>query len=326
MNDRVRVRIAGVVIAAALLAACTAPAPPVALGTLEWDQVALVADASEPVLEIAVRENDVVAAGALLLRLDDRRARAELAQADAEIARLDAVLDELRRGARIEAIDEARARLARARALADNARQEFERQRDLRERRLASPADFDRARANTDAAASEQRGAAAALEQLLAGTRIEQLAQAEAARAAAQARREMLAVGLERLTVRAPRGGRIDALPVEVGDQPARGATLATLLVGDAPHARVFIPAPLRVGLAPDARFEVRVEGLAAPLAGRLRHVREQASFTPYYALAGDDASRLAWVAEIDLDGEAARRLPAGLPLTATPVAATAPQ
>jgi HlyD family secretion protein len=320
MTDRSR--ILAVALVALLSGGCAAPAPPAALGTLEWDRVELVAEASEPVLEIAVREGDAVAAGDLLLRLDDRRARAELAQAEAEIARLDAVLDEQRHGARIEAIAEARARVARARALADNARQDLERLRGMRERRLASPADLDRARATAHAAESERRAASAALDQLLAGTRIEQLAQTEAARAAAAARRESLALTLDRLSVRAPVAGRVDALPAEVGDQPARGAPLAVLLAGDAPHARVFIPQPMRAALAPGAAFEVRVEGVEGAFRGRLRHVAAEASFTPYYALAGDDASRLAWVAEIDLEGEAARVLPAGLPLQAVPVAA----
>ena len=318
MTDRRRAALAAL---ALLLAACAGPAPPAALGTLEWDRVELVAEASEPVLEIAVREGDVVAAGDLLLRLDGRRARAELAQAEAELARLDALLAEQRNGARPEAIDAARARLARARALAENARQELERARGLRERRLASPADFDRAQSAATAAVSEQRAASAALDQLLAGTRIEQLAQTEAARAAAAARRESLALTLERLTVRAPVAGRVDALPAEVGDQPARGATLAVLLAGAAPHARVFIPQPMRAAVAPGAAFTVRVEGVEGAFRGRLRHVAAEASFTPYYALAGDDASRLAWVAEIDLEGDAARGLPAGLPLQAVPAA-----
>lgn len=308
----------GVPLLALLLAACGGTTPPVALGTLEWDRVELVAETSEPVLEIAVREGDAVDAGAVLLRLDDRRARADLAQADAELARLDALLAEQRNGARPEAIDEARARLARAQALAENARHELERALGMRARGLASPADLDRARSASAAAASEQRAARAALEQLLAGTRLEQLAQTEAARAAAAARRDGLALTLDRMTVRAPVAGRVDALPVEVGDQPARGATLATLMVGAVPHARVFIPQPMRAGATPGAPFTVRIEGHDAPLAGRLRHVAAQASFTPYYALAGDDASRLAWIAEIDLDAAAAASLPAGLPLQAT--------
>jgi HlyD family secretion protein len=319
MTDRFRIA----AFACALgLAGCAPKAPPVALGTLEWDRVELVAEASEPVRDIAVREGDAVAAGDLLLRLDDRRARAELAQAEAEIARLDALLDEQRNGARPEAIAELRARVARARTLADNARQDRERIDSLVASGQASTAERDRARANAAAASAEQATAQAALDQLLAGTRSEQLAQSEAARAAAAARRDLLALTLERLTVRAPVPGRIDALPVEVGDQPARGGTLVVLLAGNAPHARVFIPQPMRAAVETGSAFEVRVEGVDDVLAGRLRHVEDEASFTPYYALAGDDASRLAWIAEIDLTGDTARTLPAGLPLSAVPAPA----
>src|SRR5687768_161235 len=84
------------------------------LGTLERDRVELVAEASEPLLEIAVREGDVLKAGDLVAQLDDRRIRIDLAGAEAEIARLEAVLAEQRAGARAEELDEARARAAQS--------------------------------------------------------------------------------------------------------------------------------------------------------------------------------------------------------------------
>jgi HlyD family secretion protein len=90
-----------------------------------------------------------------------------------------------------------------------------------------------------------------------------------------------------------------------------------SLLVGDAPYARVFVPAPQRAELQPGARFEVRVEGIASPFMATLRSIRSEPSFTPYYALAGDDASRLVYRAELVLEGVAAAELPAGLPVTA---------
>jgi HlyD family secretion protein len=37
--------------------------------------------------------------------------------------------------------------------------------------------------------------------------------------------------------------------------------------------------------------------------------------FTPYYALSGEDAARLSWLAEVDLTGADAAGLPAGLPV-----------
>jgi HlyD family secretion protein len=126
----------------------------------------------------------------------------------------------------------------------------------------------------------------------------------------------------ERLTVRAPRAGRVDALPFRVGDQPPVGAELVSLLVGDAPYARVFVPAPRRTEIDVGMRFEVRVEGVATPFGAKLRSIRGEPSFTPYYALAGDDASRLVYRAELLLDArDGAAELPAGLPVTAVPLA-----
>jgi HlyD family secretion protein len=156
------------------------------------------------------------------------------------------------------------------------------------------------------------------LRELTQGTRPEQIEQAAAAVAAARASLDTLKLTRERLTVRAPRAGRVDALPFRAGDQPPVGAELVSMLVGEAPYARVFVPAPQRAELRVGARFEVQVEGIATPFSATLRSIRSEPSFTPYYALAGNDASRLVYRAELLLDGGA--ELPAGLPLTATAV------
>jgi HlyD family secretion protein len=42
--------------------------------------------------------------------------------------------------------------------------------------------------------------------------------------------------------------------------------------------------------------------------------IRSEPSFTPYYALIGEDAARLSYLAELQLD-KAAGELPAGLPV-----------
>jgi HlyD family secretion protein len=42
--------------------------------------------------------------------------------------------------------------------------------------------------------------------------------------------------------------------------------------------------------------------------------IRSEPSFTPYYALTGEDAARLSYLAEVSLGSDAAE-LPAGLPV-----------
>jgi HlyD family secretion protein len=301
----------------ALLGACADDAPPPLTGSLEWDRIAVIAEVSEPVTRWAVAEGDRVAAGDVLLELDARRLEARIGAARGELSGAEARLAELTHGARIETIEAARAALARTRAAQAEAESEHRRIAEVRRRELVAASALDQALALRDQRRAETAAAEAQLQELTRGTRPEQVEQAAAAVEAAKASLQELVLVRERLTVRAPRDGRVDALPFHPGDQPPIGAELVSLMVGDAPYARVFVPAERRAGLATGEPFEVRVAGLDTPFAATLRSVRSEASFTPYYALAGDDASRLVYRAELLLDGPQAADLPAGLPVTA---------
>jgi HlyD family secretion protein len=300
-------------VATLLLGACTAP-PDAALGTLERDRISLPAPVSERIVAIPVREGDTVQAGDTVLELEPQRTAARLDIARAEVARQQAVLDEARRGARTERIDEARHRLERARSLALNARKERERIEAVVARGVLPRAERDRSVAASDAADAEVRAAQSVLAELQHGTRPETIAQAEAALAAAQAAVASASVDAERTRIAAPRAGVVDSLPFEVGDQLPIGTPLAVLLVGDVPFARVYVPQPLRAGVEVGSAARVFVLGSDTPLPGRVRSIRAEASFTPYYALSGEDAAHLSYLAEIELDAQVAR-LPLGVPV-----------
>ena len=304
-----------VIAAAAVLAGCSAESPQ-ALGTLEYDRVALPAPAAERIVAIDVREGQQVAAGAKLLTLERTTAQAQAQALEAEALRQRELLSELEAGPRSEAIAQARASLGAAQAQARDATAYYERLQPLGRRQLVAAAEVDRARAAAGNAQAQVRVARAALDELEHGTREERLAQGEAAVRAAQAQLEAQQATLGKLDVVAPRAGRVDCLPYRLGDQAPVGAPLAVLLVGDAPYARVYVPEPLRAGVAVGQRARVFVDGRDAAIEGRVRMVRSDPTFTPYYALTGEDAARLSYLAEIALDGDpAARGLPAGLPV-----------
>ena len=298
-------------------AGCSHDEAPTMLGTLEWDRASVAAEASEPILRIDVIEGARVHAGDPILELDPRRTDAELAQAKAEAAQAEANLAKLRHGTRIETIDAARATLAGTVSTQANARRERDRLAEIRKRRLIAQADLDNAETALRTATSQANSARANLTELLNGTRIEDIDAAEAALAAATANVERLAITRARLDVRAPRDGRVDALPFRLGDQPPLGATLVSILSGPAPYARIFVPASRRAELSRGAPCKVRVEGVDGAFDATIRSLRSDPAFTPYYALTGDDASRLAYRAELVLGGDTATKLPAGLPVQA---------
>jgi len=295
------------------LAGCREDAPQ-ALGTLEYDRVTLPAPAAERIVSIDVREGQQVKAGTPLLTLELTRTQAQAQAAKAEAQRQRELLVELENGARSEDIAQARANLAAAQAQARDAGAYYSRLSPLARRQLVAAADLDRARAAAGNADAQVRAAQAALDELLNGTRKEQLAQGESAVRAAEAQAVSEQATLQKLSVVAPRAGRIDSLPYKLGDQAPIGAPLAVLLVGDTPYARVYVPEPIRANVKVGDRTQVFVDGRDAALPGRVRMIRSEPTFTPYYALIGKDAARLSYLAEIALDKGAAA-LPAGLPV-----------
>lgn len=308
-------RIAGVLMLAAALAGCRESSDQV-LGTLEYDRITLPAPAAERIASIAVHEGDRVKAGAEVMTLETARTAAQTDAARAQAQQQRDALAELEAGTRSEQLAQARAQLAGLQAQARDAQAYLARVAPLGQRQLVAKADVDRARAAAQSADAQVRAAQAQLSELEHGARSERIAQAQAAARAAEAQVAAQAVTLDKLRIVAPRDARIDSLPYKLGDQAPVGSPLAILLVGDAPYARVYVPEPMRASVKVGDAATVRVDGVATPLIGHVRAIRSDPAFTPYYALQGEDAARLSYLAEIALDGAA--DLPAGLPVQAT--------
>ena len=288
----------------------------VALGTLEWDRIAVPAPAAEVIESIYVREGEQVVRGQLLMQLDPRHTEAQLAAAEAEVARQLAALEELQAGPRVEEIARAEASLEAARAEARDREADFRRLQALGKKDYVSKSDIDAARASAESAEAEVRSAREQLLELQRGYRVEDIAQGRAALLQARADAQAQRVLLDKLTLHAPRDGLIDDIPFKLGDQAPVGASLIVMLTGETPYARVYVPQPLRQSVQRGQEVSIALDGDARRYQGRVRSVRNEPSFTPYYALTGDDVARLSYVAEIQLQQDA-QTLPAGLPLKA---------
>lgn len=304
-----------VILAGILLAGCAPDTDRVLLGTLERDRIELVAESNEPIIEIMVREGDRMTKGQALARLDPSATDARLAQARAAVAQAEGLLAERVTGPRREEILAARARLAGAQARLEAADKEYQRIAELVDRKLLPQNDLDRQRAARDGALAERDAAREDLLALERGTRSEVLDQAQAALAAATAQLAELEISRGRLDLTAPRDGIVDALPYKLGDRPPRGAPVVVMLADGAPHARVFVPEPVRAGVQPGTEATVRIDGTGRDWKGRVRYVSTDAAFTPYYALNERDRSRLSFLAEVELVEPEAATLPAGMPV-----------
>ncbi len=304
----------GPVIGVLLLAACD-PAQDgnVVVGELASDRIELTAEVSEPIVEILVAEGEPVSAGQVLIRQDASRVTARLAEANAVLNQAQARLDELVRGPRSEQIAAARANVTGAVDELEFRRSDYARVQKVHAQKLASPELLDRAKAALDAAESNLELRRAQLQELLSGTTVEELAQAEAAVDQATARRDVIEVDLERHTIRAPVDGLVDSRLFEIGERPGPGQPILIMLSGDHPYVRVYIPERLRVHVMPGLAASIHIDGLEAPMAGKVRWVAAEAAFTPYFALTERDRGNLSYVAKIDFT-DPGDRLPDGVP------------
>jgi HlyD family secretion protein len=284
-------------------------------GTLERDRLELVAESHERIVETAVHEGDHVVAGAALLRQEAGTMQPQLDQARASVVEAERRLAELVHGPRAREIDEARAALAGAESALETDRREYDRVRELVERKLLSDSALDQARARRDASSSARDQARARLSLMLEGTRVEQVQQAQAAADRAKAAAAELDTTAARYTVTAPRNGIIEALPYKVGERPPTGAPVVVMLADGTPYARVYVPEPLRIRFKAGTPVTVTVDGANRAFHGSVRYVSADATFTPYYALTQKDRSRLSFLAEIALDDPGAADLPAGVPV-----------
>lgn len=284
------------------------------VGELASDRLELTSEFSEPIIEITSAEGATVSAGQVLVRLEDTRVRARLAQAVAALAQQQARLDEAIRGPRSEQIRAARASVEGTTQELTFRQSELKRIRDVYSKGLASAELLDKTKAALDAAKANHQIALAILEERLAGTTVEELLQAEHGVKQAAANRDSVLVDVDRHTLTSPVDGILDSRILEAGERPSPGQPVVVVLGGGQPYARVFIPEALRVRIKPGTDALVYVDGIDAAIEGRVRWVSSEPAFTPYFALTERDRGRLSYVAKVDII-EARERLPDGVPV-----------
>lgn len=191
------------------------------------------------VVEVLVADNQRVQAGQVLLRLDDRDAKAGVAQAEANLAAVTAAVSNVdARAIQEQATIASRAAgVAQARAQADLAAQQVERYDRLAQQGWVSQQriETERAGARTAQASVAEAQAALVAEQrtvgVLGSTREQSLAAVQQART----QLEQARLTLERTVIRAPVAGVVGARGVRVGQYMRPGGQVLSIVpLGDA--------------------------------------------------------------------------------------------
>jgi HlyD family secretion protein len=173
---------------------------------------------------IGVEKGDLVQEGQVLVRLEDSEFRAQVNQAEANLAAAQARLDRLRTGSRPEEKLKDKAAVLQAEANLKNAEAEFQRTESLYRSGVSSKAEYDRALANRDSAAAMLQSARQSSAMTDIGPRKEEIRAAEAEVQQMRAARDYANTQLAATEIKAPVTGTVLQRIVERGEMVSPSA------------------------------------------------------------------------------------------------------
>src|SRR5215213_675182 len=173
---------------------------------------------------IGVEKGDRVQDGQTLVRLEDGEFRAQVNQAQANLAAAQARLDRLRTGSRPEEKLKDKAAVLQAEANLKNAEAEFQRTESLYRSGVSSKAEYDRALANRDSAAALLQAARQSSAMTEIGPRVEEIRAAEAEVRQMKAALDYANTQLAATEIKAPVTGTVLQRIVERGEMVSPSA------------------------------------------------------------------------------------------------------
>ena len=301
-------------LAGLLASACSEPPAASWSGYAEGDYVYIAAPLSGRLEALAVREGQVVVKGALLFALEADAERAASDEARARLAGARAQAANLDKGRRSDELAVTRAQLTQAQASAAFAQSELARQQQLLAQGFVSKSRIE------DATTALQQ-ARARVAELEAALRVANLParvdERTATQASATAASEVLRQSKWREAQKqqtAPLDALVSEVFFRVGEFVQAGQPVLALLPPANVKARFYVPEAELVKVKPGQPVLLSCDGCAAPIAARISHVATQVEFTPPVIYSNAQRAKLVYLVEARPDA-AASGLHPGQPL-----------
>jgi HlyD family secretion protein len=272
-------------------------------GTIEAIQVDVSAKIAGRIVERPVNEGDRVAAGQLLVRLDDAEQAAEVRRQEGAVRTAEATLRDLLAGARREELEDARAALQSAGATREWTEKDYRRAEGLFRQALIAAQEVDRARQAYEVAAAQEKSARQKLALLEAGSRPDQIEAARGHLAQARNALDMARTRLTEMRIFSPIDGVVLRKNLEVGEMASPGVSILTLMKPSEIWLRAYVPEEEVGRIKLGDRALVSVDAYPARrFPGRITEIASEAEFTPRNVQTKKERVNLVFRIKIGLD------------------------
>ncbi|WP_207263217.1 HlyD family efflux transporter periplasmic adaptor subunit [Desulfovibrio sp. Huiquan2017] len=282
-------------------------------GRIEATEIAVAAKWGGKVAEVLVDEGDYMQAGDVVARMDMQTEKAQVAEAEADLARAGSALETAKAQVfqRRAEVASAQADLARQQSQLDVARKSDKRIQTLVKSEVVSQQDADNSHGDLRTAQAAWRAARAQVKAAEAGARAAQaqVAEAEANINAAQAVVDRLEQVLADGVLRAPKAGRVQYRVVESGEVVAAGGKVVSLVdLGDV-YMTFFLPEVEAGRTAMGAEVRVILDAASQyVIPAKISFVASVAQFTPKAVETSDERQKLMFRIKARIEPELLRR------------------
>jgi HlyD family secretion protein len=290
---------------------------------VEYDDRLLGFEVGGRIQELSVQRGQDVVAGAPLMRLDDGLEAPIRDLRAAELAAAEAQLRLLKAGARGEELRAAAAEVAALASQEEMLQKNLQRQQSLLAQNALAQSALDDTSSQLRATQERRRALEERLQALRKGPRGDEIAAAVARVQGAQAGLAAQEARLARFVLRSPMAANVVDVQLEPGELVTPGAPAVTLADLDHPYVDVFVPQARVHEIKVGDEMRITVDGLGAPLSGRVEHIFPKTEFTPRYLFSDSERPNLVIRTRVRVD-DPKRALHAGVPAFVTTATSSA--
>ena len=296
-------------------ASCEKSDPSLVQGYIEGEFVHVASPFGGRLENLAVERGQEIEKGALLFALEETAEQAAFDEAQRRVEQARAELEDARTGQRPSEIQTLEAQLGEIRAALALADIEFDRQKKLLATNVTSQRDLDLARAARD----ESKQRVAQLESTLItaqlGSRADQIRAAEQNLLAQQAALQGAEWNLSQKKQIAQQSALVSDTLYRPGDWVDAAKPVVVLLPPGNVKVRVFVSQQLLGRIQIGSAAEVLVDGVEKLFPAKVTYISPRAEFTPPVIFSQSMREKFAFLVELSVDPETAKKLHPGQPV-----------
>jgi len=290
------------------LAGCEKPANDSWQGYIEGEYVLLASQNAGQLLKLYVHRGDKVEAEKPVFALEQESERAARTEAEQRLKAAQARLENLQASRREPEIEALRAEVGQAKAARELSASQLAQQQKLFKGGFISQSRLDESRTAQDRDRARVAEAEAQLRNALQPLgRAAEIKAAEGDIAAAQAALAQAAWKLEQRSVAAPVSGLVQDTYFTEGEWVPAGRPVVSLLPPGNVKARFYVQEASLSGIAIGRQIQVGCDGCPAQIPGKVSFVSSQAEYTPPVLYSKESRSKLMFLIEARLEGNALR-------------------